>query len=124
MRLRLVVQLMHDFQPGTGSAAGGSGTDPKIDAAEAGGAVDARFSARNGLCRRRIGDYSEISEEWMANGRTDEKLAELRQTAFMGETLRGSLMSAYLGWQTGSLVIGLGGLVSGLGVVFLGASHE
>jgi hypothetical protein len=62
--------------------------------------------------------YSEVSEEWIAGGRKDAELAQLRQTAFMGETLRGSLMSAYQAWMVTWLVIGLGTLLVGLGVVF------
>jgi hypothetical protein len=62
--------------------------------------------------------YSEVSGEWIAGGRKDAELAQLRQTAFMGETLRGSLMSAFQAWQLTWLVIGLGALLVGLGVVF------
>jgi hypothetical protein len=62
--------------------------------------------------------YSEVSEEWIAGGRTDEKLGATRQTAFMGETLRGSLMSAYQAEQVTLLVIGLGVLLTALGATF------
>ncbi|GAB1641937.1 hypothetical protein KRMM14A1259_23600 [Krasilnikovia sp. MM14-A1259] len=61
--------------------------------------------------------YSEVSEEWIAGGRKDEQLGQLRQTAFMGETLRGSLMSAYQAQQVTVLVIGLGSLFIALGAV-------
>lgn len=62
--------------------------------------------------------YSEVSAEWIAGGRKDAELGQLRQTAFMGETLRGSLMSAYQAWQLSWLVIALGALLIGLAVVF------
>jgi hypothetical protein len=62
--------------------------------------------------------YSEVSSEWIAGGRKDAELAQLRQTAFMGETLRGSLMSAYQAWQLTWLVIALGALLTALSVVF------
>ncbi|MSO27887.1 MAG: hypothetical protein EXQ60_07500 [Candidatus Nanopelagicales bacterium] len=35
--------------------------------------------------------YSEVSEEWIAKGRTDDALAGARTTLFMGETRRGML---------------------------------
>ena len=63
--------------------------------------------------------FSEVSSAWIAGGRTDTALAATRQTAFMGESLRSSLMSAYQAWQVSFLVIGLGLLVTGLGVTFL-----
>ncbi|GAB1691130.1 hypothetical protein KRM28CT15_29330 [Krasilnikovia sp. M28-CT-15] len=61
--------------------------------------------------------YSQVSEEWIAGGRKDAQLAQVRQTAFMGETLRGSLLSAYQAEQVTWLVIGLGGLFMALGAV-------
>jgi hypothetical protein len=64
--------------------------------------------------------YSQVSGAWIASGMKDAKLAALRQTAFMGESLRGSLMGAYQAWEVTWLVIGLGALVTGLGIVFLG----
>ena len=63
--------------------------------------------------------YSQVSGAWIAGGMTDAKLGATRQTAFMGEALRGSLMGAYQAWQVTWLVIGLGALVTGLGIVFL-----
>ncbi|GAA2874732.1 hypothetical protein GCM10010517_35480 [Streptosporangium fragile] len=65
--------------------------------------------------------YSEISAEFMAAGGEDENLAALRQTAFMGETLRASLMGSYQAWQLTSLVIGLGALLTGAGAAFVAA---
>ncbi|MFD1661757.1 hypothetical protein ACFSL4_27055 [Streptomyces caeni] len=62
--------------------------------------------------------YSEITEELHAAG-DDEKPADLRQTAFMGETLRASLMSAYQAWEVTSLVTGLGALLTGLGAALV-----
>jgi hypothetical protein len=62
--------------------------------------------------------YSQVSAKYMAGGGTDAKLGQLRQTAFMGESLRGSLMAAYQAWELTWLVIGLGALLTGLSVVF------
>jgi hypothetical protein len=61
--------------------------------------------------------YSEISAAYMAHPE-DEKLAQTRQTMFMGEMLRGTLLSAW-GWGTvgtiatiaGISLIGIGGLL-------------
>lgn len=61
--------------------------------------------------------YSQVSAAYIASGSKDTKLAGLRQTAFMGESLRGSLMSAYQAWELTWLVIGLGALLTGLAVV-------
>jgi hypothetical protein len=62
--------------------------------------------------------YSEVSAAYLASGSKDPTLAGLRQTAFMGESLRASLMSAYEAWQVTWLVIGLGALFVGLAAVF------
>jgi hypothetical protein len=61
--------------------------------------------------------YAQISDEWHAGGRGDARLAELREAAFAGQMLRGSLLGAYQAWQVTVLVIGLGGLFCVLGVV-------
>ena len=61
--------------------------------------------------------YSQVSAAFMADP-TNQKLAQQRQTLFMGETLRGMLLSAW-GWGTvasiatlaGIVLIGLGGLL-------------
>jgi hypothetical protein len=58
--------------------------------------------------------YSQVSSAAMASP-TDTKLAGLKQTAFMGESLRGSLMGAYQAWEVTYLVIGLGVAFTGLG---------
>ncbi|NES15109.1 MULTISPECIES: hypothetical protein [Micromonospora] len=63
--------------------------------------------------------YAEIAQECMGTGRGDERLDRLRQTAFMGETLRGALLGAYQAWQVTALVIGLGGLVLLIGAALL-----
>ena len=63
--------------------------------------------------------YAQIAEEWQASGRTDERLGRLRETAFMGQTLRGSLLSAYQAWEITTLVAGLGCALTAIGVVFL-----
>ncbi len=62
--------------------------------------------------------YSEVSAAWIAGGMKDATLAQQRQTAFMGESLRGSLMSAYQAWELTWLVIGLGALLFALSIVF------
>jgi len=62
--------------------------------------------------------YSQVSEEWIAGGMKDATLAQQRQTAFMGESLRASLMSAYQAWMLGYLAIGLGALLTFLSLVF------
>src|SRR3954453_5391168 len=61
--------------------------------------------------------YSEVSSKFMATGGKDATLGQLRQTAFMGESLRGSLMGAYQAWEVTWLVIGLGALFIGVGLV-------
>ena len=54
--------------------------------------------------------YSQISEEWIAGGMKDPKLAAQRQTLFMGTTLKGLLLNAW-GWaQIGSIAI-LAGII-------------
>jgi hypothetical protein len=61
--------------------------------------------------------YSEVSGQFMKDP-TNQKLAQQRQTLFMGETLRGMLLSAW-GWGTigtiatiaGIALIGIGGLL-------------
>ncbi|MFC9926403.1 hypothetical protein [Streptomyces sp. NPDC127190] len=67
--------------------------------------------------------YAEITEELHTSGGDDEKLTQLRQTAFMGETLRGSLLSAYQAWHLTTLVTGLGGALTGLGVALLATAR-
>lgn len=62
--------------------------------------------------------YSEVSTAWIAGGMKDATLAQQRQTAFMGESLRASLLSAYQAWELSWLVVGLGALFIGLAVVF------
>lgn len=49
--------------------------------------------------------YSQVSGEWIAGGRTDNDLAQLRMTLFMGETLRGMLLNAYAFWTFGTIAI-------------------
>jgi hypothetical protein len=63
--------------------------------------------------------YAQIADEWQAGDRTDQRLTRLRETAFMGQTLRGSLLGAYQAWQITTLVAGLGCLLAAIGVVFL-----
>ncbi|QOV33485.1 hypothetical protein IM697_25100 [Streptomyces ferrugineus] len=63
--------------------------------------------------------YAEITEELHATGGDDEKLEQLRQTVFMGETLRGSLLSAYQAWHLTTLVTGLGAALTGVGAALV-----
>lgn len=63
--------------------------------------------------------YAEITVELHAAGGDDEKLVKLRQTAFMGQSLRASLMSAHQAWQLTTLVTGLGAALTGLGAALL-----
>lgn len=62
--------------------------------------------------------YSEISAD-LATHRDDEKLTALRQTAFMGQTLRASLMSAYQAWHLTTLVIALGLALMSIGAALI-----
>ena len=63
--------------------------------------------------------YAEIADEWMAGGRTDERLTRLRETAFMGQSLRGALLGAYQAWQITVLVLALGAVFTAMGATFL-----
>lgn len=63
--------------------------------------------------------YSEVNSEWLAGGRKNEQLGRLRDIAFMGQSLRSSLLSAYQAWQISALVIGLGVLFVTIGLGFL-----
>jgi hypothetical protein len=63
--------------------------------------------------------YSQIADECMNGGRGDGRLARLRETAFMGQSLRGALLGAYQAWQVTLLVMGLGALLSAVGAAFL-----
>lgn len=63
--------------------------------------------------------YAEISTALHATGGEDEKLSELRWTAFMGQSLRASLMSAYQAWHLTTLVMALGAALTGLGAALV-----
>ncbi|RFU42412.1 hypothetical protein DZF91_06680 [Actinomadura logoneensis] len=63
--------------------------------------------------------YAEITAELHAAGGDDEKLLKLRQTAFTGQSLRASLMSAYQAWHLTTLVTGLGAALTGLGAALV-----
>ncbi|MGC0336717.1 hypothetical protein [Streptomyces sp. SLBN-8D4] len=63
--------------------------------------------------------YAEITTELHAAGGDHEKLSQLRQTAFMGQSLRASLMSAYQAWHLTTLVTGLGAALTGLGAALV-----
>jgi hypothetical protein len=72
------------------------------------GALAKAYSDLIGVHVQGIADgktYSEVSEEWIAGGRTDETLAGARTTLFMGETLRGMLLNAYAFWTLGTIAI-------------------
>jgi hypothetical protein len=64
--------------------------------------------------------YAQVSDEWIAGGMKNEKLAGERTTLFMGETLKGLLLNAW-GWaQIGSIAVLAGILLILLGgVLFL-----
>ncbi|HEY4810450.1 MAG TPA: hypothetical protein VIH71_05260 [Solirubrobacteraceae bacterium] len=64
--------------------------------------------------------YSQVSDEWIAGGMKNEKLAGERTTLFMGETLKGLLLNAW-GWgQIGSIAVLAGILLIVFGgVLFL-----
>ncbi|MCT7352016.1 hypothetical protein N4P33_07485 [Streptomyces sp. 15-116A] len=63
--------------------------------------------------------YAEITAELHAGGGDDEKLAKMRQTAFMGQSLRASLMSACQAWHLTTLVTGLGAALTGVGAALV-----
>ncbi|MEU7002345.1 hypothetical protein [Nonomuraea sp. NPDC046570] len=65
--------------------------------------------------------YSQVSADLQAAGGKDDQLTALRQTAFMGETLRASLMNAYQAAQVTSLAVGLGAVLMGAGAAFVAA---
>ncbi|BAL91540.1 hypothetical protein AMIS_63200 [Actinoplanes missouriensis 431] len=67
--------------------------------------------------------YAEIADECMRAGH-DEKLARLRETAFMGQSLRGALLGAYQAWQVTLLVMGLGALFLTVGAAFLAVTLQ
>lgn len=72
--------------------------------------------ATGGLTYSQVsGKYLTASADKSTPAATLTKLSGLRQTAFMGESLRGSLLSAYQAWQVTYLVIGLGAAFTGLG---------
>ena len=68
--------------------------------------------------------YSQVSAKYIAAvadkntpAATLATLSNERQTAFMGESLRGSLLSAYQAWEVTYLVEGLGAAFTGIGAV-------
>jgi hypothetical protein len=86
-------------------------------------AKEARAYANDfiGLHLKGIGagkSYSEVSGAFMKDP-TNTKLAQQRQTLFMGETLRGMLLNAW-GWGTLGTIATLAGIVLiGLGAILL-----
>ena len=63
--------------------------------------------------------YSQVSDEWIAGGMKSAALAAQRQTLFMGETLKGLLLSAW-GWaQIGSIAILAGIVLIVVGAILL-----
>jgi hypothetical protein len=62
--------------------------------------------------------YAQVSAAAMA-APADTRLAGQKQTAFMGESLRGSLMGAYQAWEVTYLVTGLGVAFLGIGAATL-----
>lgn len=63
--------------------------------------------------------YAEIADECQTAGRADERLTRLRETAFMGQSLRGALLGAYQAWQITLLVMALGAVFTAMGAAFL-----
>lgn len=63
--------------------------------------------------------YAEIAEECRSGAGRDGQLTQLRETAFVGQSLRASLLSAYQAWQVTTLVIGLGALLALIGLAFV-----
>jgi hypothetical protein len=62
--------------------------------------------------------YSQVSAAFLQDP-TNQKLAQTRQTLFMGETLRGLLLSAW-GWGTIAMIATIAGFVLiGLGAILL-----
>ena len=62
--------------------------------------------------------YSQVSAAFLQDP-TNQKLAQQRQSLFMGETLRGMLLSAW-GWGTVAMIATIAGFVLiGLGLVLL-----
>jgi hypothetical protein len=62
--------------------------------------------------------YSQVSAAFLKDP-TNQKLAQTRQTLFMGETLRGMLLSAW-GWGTVAMIATIGGFVLlGIGLILL-----
>lgn len=62
--------------------------------------------------------YSQVSAAYLADP-SNQKLAQQRQTLFMGETLRGLLLSAW-GWGTIATIATIAGFVLiGIGIVLL-----
>lgn len=59
--------------------------------------------------------YAEITAELSGSDKKDEKLVALRQTAFMGESLRSGPLGAYQASNIIGLVVGLGALFTGVG---------
>lgn len=62
--------------------------------------------------------YAEVAEEAHAAG-ADEGLLRLRETVFMGQTLRASLLGAYQAWQVTVLALTVGALLAAVGLVFV-----
>ena len=67
--------------------------------------------------------YAEITAELADSDEKDEKLVALRQTAFMGESLRSGLLGAYQAEEITHLVMGLGVLFTGIGAGLLALTH-
>lgn len=63
--------------------------------------------------------YAEIAEECRSGAGGDAQLVRLRETAFVGQLLRASLLGAYQAWLVTTLVVGLGGLFALIGVGFI-----
>lgn len=63
--------------------------------------------------------YSEVSHEYMADP-TNTELQQLRMTLFMGEMLRGTLLTSGYGFGTVGQIMGIASYVAFIGAIALG----
>lgn len=68
------------------------------------------------------GEYTKLSKDENADADEVASLGQLRQTLFMGDTLRGMLLNAYGWWLIGSIAIyvGVGAIIGGVILAVLG----
>lgn len=68
------------------------------------------------------GEFMKLSKDASADKEEVDKLGQQRQTLFMGDTLRGTLLNAYGWWTVGSiaLYVGIGAIVLAVVLAILG----